>query len=619
MKKSLSVRKSSRRTFRARLEWLETRVMPTTYTVSSLADSGANTLRAAITSVNGDTSPDVIKFTVAGVIQLTSGPLPTITNTVDIDGTSAPGFVGKPVVEIDNNGFAGLNIDAPNSTLASLSIVNANGPGVTLTGFTSHLGSGGANDCTIVGNYIGVALDRSVAANTGVGLFINGPGGETIGGTTTLDRNVISGNGAGGIQMGTSGNGAGVGGKILGNFIGTDPTGQVAAPNRGNGITLFSGPEGVDFFGGTTVGGTDAGDGNTIAFNSRYGVDDEGEANTIRENSIFSNGVGGILPSVVGNQPAPVLTAAFQPTPTTIEVSGTLVVPHSTPPVPFDVPFVIEIFATPTGTPTGQGKNFIGSVNVLPNDLGVATFVFRSSFASSSGTSFTATATGDSSNSSTSAFSPAVALAGNANTVFVGNAYELLLGRAPDVGGGSYWVNGLNGGTMTPVSVVLGIEGSTEYIADQVDALYLHYLDRAADPQGQQYWVSFVQAGGTFEQVAEGMVTTQVYYAMHGGTDQGYITGLYADVLNRGASASELAGWEMALDSGASRASVAETFFTSQEYRTNLVQSDYRTFLLRAADPGGLAHWVNALNTGSTDQEVLAQLFGSPEGYDIWS
>ncbi|HVX12701.1 MAG TPA: DUF4214 domain-containing protein [Pirellulales bacterium] len=588
--------------------------MPTAYTVSNLDDSGAGSLRAAITSVNGDTTPDAINFSVAGVIKLTSAALPTITNTVDIYGTSAPGFANSPVVEIDNNGFAGLDIGAPNSTLASLSIVNANGPGVTLTGFTSHLGSGGANDCTVVGNYIGLALDGSIAANSGVGLFVDGTGGQTIGGTSPVDRNVISGNGAGGIQVGASGHGGGVGGTISGNFIGTDPTGTVAAPNQGNGITLFSGPEGVDFYGGTTVGGTDPGDGNTIAFNSQYGVDDEGESNTIRENSIFNNGSGGILPTTALNHPAPVLTAAIQPTPTTIEVSGAINV--ATSQFVENQSYVVEFFATPVGTPTGQGQNYIGSLTVVPNTAGVTTFVFRSTFASSSGNSITATVT---SPAATSAFSQAVALGGNANTVFVGNAYLLLVNRAPDPGGAAYWTDQLNNGASTPVGVVLGIEGSAEYIADEIDAMYLRYLQRAADPEGQQYWVSFVQAGGTFEQVAEGMVTTQVYYAMHGGTDQGYIAGLYMDVLNRSASASELAGWEMALDSGASRASVANAFLTSQEYRSNLVQADYMTFLLRAADPGGLAYWVNALGAGSTDQEVLAQLFGSAEGYDIWS
>jgi Domain of unknown function (DUF4214) len=42
-------------------------------------------------------------------------------------------------------------------------------------------------------------------------------------------------------------------------------------------------------------------------------------------------------------------------------------------------------------------------------------------------------------------------------------------------------------------------------------------------------------------------------------------------------------------------------------------------FLLRPADSAGLATWVNALKAGATDQQVLAQIFGSPEGYQVWS
>src|SRR5258708_29525646 len=107
MKNTVS-RWRSRTTFRPRLESLETRLTPATFTVSSLADSGAGSLRAAITSVNADTTADEIDFSVAGVIKLTSTALPAITNTVKIDGASAPGFTNAPLVEINNNGFAGL-------------------------------------------------------------------------------------------------------------------------------------------------------------------------------------------------------------------------------------------------------------------------------------------------------------------------------------------------------------------------------------------------------------------------------------------------------------------------------------------------------------------------------
>src|SRR4051794_2843028 len=129
MKKALSRR--SRRGYRPSLESLESRLTPTTYTVSSLADSGEGSLRTAITSANSDPpgSADEIEFSVAGVIKLTSEALPTLSpNIVNINGRTAPGFTNVPVVEIDNNGFAGLNLTGSQCSLASLSIVDANGP-----------------------------------------------------------------------------------------------------------------------------------------------------------------------------------------------------------------------------------------------------------------------------------------------------------------------------------------------------------------------------------------------------------------------------------------------------------------------------------------------------------
>lgn len=618
MKKSLLVRKPARPAFRPTLEALEKRLTPSAYTVSSLADSGPGSLRAAIDSVNGDTTADVIDFSVAGVIQLTSGPLPAITNTVNIDGTTAPGFAGAPVVEIDNNGFAGLTLSGFECRLASLSIVNANGPGVTLL---SSSGPGAGND-TVVGNYIGLALDGSIAANTGVGLLIDDSIGNTIGGPAAADRNVISGNGGGGIQVGTSGQ-SGLAANILGNFIGTDPTGHAAAANQGNGITSFTN---LNRFttGWTTIGGTDPGDGNTIAFNSQYGiVVDTGHGNIISGNSIFQNGAGGIRLQNGGNlnMPAPQLSYAVEsPGPTTgfdqVQVGGILNIPAGGSFSGNQITCTIQVFATLNDAPAGQGQIFLGSVQVNTNSAGFATFALRNaSVPAGSGTTFTATATAGVT-VGTSTFSNAIGTS-TANQAYVANIYQLLLGRVPDPSS-STWVDLLDHGA-SPTSVVLAVEASTEYLNDQVSAMYQLYLQRVPDAGGAQHWVSFLQAGGTLEQVAAGLTSSQEYFVLHGGTNQGFITGLYANVLNRSASTGEIATWETALDSGASRASVAVAFLASREYRTNLVQNDYATFLLRAADPGGIAFWINALNAGAKDQEVLAAIFGSPEGYQLWS
>ncbi len=203
------------------------------------------------------------------------------------------------------------------------------------------------------------------------------------------------------------------------------------------------------------------------------------------------------------------------------------------------------------------------------------------------------------------------------NQAYVANVYHLLLNRTPDPSS-SGWVNLLDNGA-SPASVVLEIEGSVEYLNDQVTAIYQHYLQRQPDSGGAQYWVSFLQTGGTFEGVAEGLTSSQEYFVLQGGTNQGFITGLYVDVLNREPSNAEIAGWETALENGASHLDVSVAFLTSQEYRTNLVEADYMTFLQRPADPGGLMTWVGALNEGINDQAVLASIFGSSEGYQLWS
>src|SRR5262249_7481163 len=158
--------------------------------------------------------------------------------------------------------------------------------------------------------------------------------------------------------------------------------------------------------------------------------------------------------------------------------------------------------------------------------------------------------------------------------LFVASVYGLLLNRYPD-SAGAFWANLMNNG-VSAAGVVLGIEGSTEYLNNQVNALYTKFLRRPADPIGAQAWTNFLLAGVTLEQVAALFTSSQEYYVLQGGTNQGFITGLYGYVLGRfGTSPGEIASWETLLDAGISRLAVAATFLTSQEYRTNLVQSDY--------------------------------------------
>jgi parallel beta-helix repeat protein len=201
-------------------------------TVSRLSDAGPGSLRAAITTVNTSLPgrPALIRFTVRGMITLSS-PLPLVSRNVTINGTTAPGYASAaPVVGINANGQAGLDF-APGSAgsrLLALAVDGASGAGVRL----------GASNITVDANYIGLSPSGAAAGNHGDGIFV-APGsfGNTIGenpsGKSGAVSNVISGNDGNGITLfGSSLN------TIQDNRIGTNPAGTSAVPNRLNGLAI---------------------------------------------------------------------------------------------------------------------------------------------------------------------------------------------------------------------------------------------------------------------------------------------------------------------------------------------------------------------------------------------
>jgi parallel beta-helix repeat protein len=221
----------------------------TTYVVSSLADSGTGSLRAAITSVNSAPSSQYlgISFSVTGVITLASD-LPAITNKVLIDGTTAPGYSAgntttAPLVAVNFNGAgSGFNFNSGSagSGIYGLSIIGSNSNGVTL-----NVGS-----LTLLSNYIGLNLSGTAAPNAANGIYMSTASTNNVVGSNPksisgLYSNVISGNTLHGIQLyGSAGN------QIQANAIGTNPAGTTAIGNGGNGIYI------THFAAENTIGGT---------------------------------------------------------------------------------------------------------------------------------------------------------------------------------------------------------------------------------------------------------------------------------------------------------------------------------------------------------------------------
>jgi uncharacterized protein GlcG (DUF336 family) len=200
--------------------------------------------------------------------------------------------------------------------------------------------------------------------------------------------------------------------------------------------------------------------------------------------------------------------------------------------------------------------------------------------------------------------------------LFINQAFRDLLRRDADPAalslyGGALGQSGLNRG-----GVALAIEASPEFRAAEVQGLYGVFLGRAADPAGVAAFNAVIDAGRPVEAFEAQLLGSPEYYRNRGGgTDDGFITALYADLLGRAADPGARTFLGQALARGIPRTQVAAAVLASDEYRQDLVQSFYGRFLGRAADAGGLAAYTAFLRQGGRDEYVISALVGSDEYY----
>lgn len=188
---------------------------------------------------------------------------------IDITGTHTLGnaSAGIAILSGDNNTIGGMLSGAGN-------IISGNkSDGLSIRGSNNLL----------QGNFVGTNVTGTVAlGNNRHGILLSGSS-NMIGGRIIGSRNVISGNSGNGVSIGGTGNH-----HMTGNYIGTDINGTISLGNGLNGVEISSSSSNI-------IGGLEAGESNTIAFNGSDGVSvGFGSGNNILSNSIFSNTGNGI-------------------------------------------------------------------------------------------------------------------------------------------------------------------------------------------------------------------------------------------------------------------------------------------------------------------------------------
>jgi parallel beta-helix repeat protein len=293
--------------------WLEL-AHGATFIVTNQTDIGLGTLRQAITNANASSGPSTINFQINGTPPFTITPssqLPALNNSIIIDGTTQPGYVSAPIIELNGvsagSGAVGLQLMGSNvvrglvinrftaqgillsgaynvvqnnyiglDTSGTLSRGNGSygiwvksygnliggtnaGNGNVLSGNDTGIYISSSSGNAIQGNLIGLtASGLNSVGNVNNGIVLDSSGGNIVGGTNSLARNIISGNGQSGIYLNSS---ATFGNAILGNYIGTSISGNTAIANSGDGITLLGAPANM------------IGSGNVISGNIQAGID----------------------------------------------------------------------------------------------------------------------------------------------------------------------------------------------------------------------------------------------------------------------------------------------------------------------------------------------------------
>ena len=212
---------------------------------------------------------------------------------------------------------------------------------------------------------------------------------------------------------------------------------------------------------------------------------------------------------------------------------------------------------------------------------------------------------------------PAAGATTSFNEAYVSQLYRDLLHREADPAGLHFFATQMSlRGTagMSPTQVALTIIHSQEYRTDVVEDFYQRLLGRAADQTGIAFWTSLQARGFTAEQVEEGVLSSDEYFTLHGSTNDGFLAGVYQDVLGRPPDPAGKATFDTILSGGISgRASVATAILSSLESDTREVEALYLQLLHRPADQQGLSVQANQLQSGVSNETLAVRFVTSTE------
>jgi hypothetical protein len=179
------------------------------------------------------------------------------------------------------------------------------------------------------------------------------------------------------------------------------------------------------------------------------------------------------------------------------------------------------------------------------------------------------------------------------NASFVQAAYADVLGRTASSSEISGWTAMLASGTPRD-AVASGFNNSDEYRLHMIDSAYQDVLKRSSDAGGRIAWLNGMRSGTLQPDDVHRIFlsTDEFYQKVGGGTDAGFITAVYRDVVGRAPLSNEVAYWTPIL-SRIGRQGTVDSFWFAAETINRQAGDLFTNFLGRSANPGDVTNWAN--------------------------
>ncbi|HYT88597.1 MAG TPA: choice-of-anchor E domain-containing protein [Gemmataceae bacterium] len=195
---------------------------------------------------------------------------------------------------------------------------------------------------------------------------------------------------------------------------------------------------------------------------------------------------------------------------------------------------------------------------------------------------------------------------------YVDALYRTLTGAPADNASLITWVSQLRGG-MPRAQVAQAVWNTAAHRNQEIQAMYLSYLHRAAGSVDFTYWNGVFAGGASETDVAVAILTSPEYAASHASNAQ-FVDGLFRDVLSRTPTAAELSAWTANVASSG-RAAVARQLLGSTEARGILLTAIYSNYLGRSVSSGDSQYWLGQMQAGMAPEQVAVNVLVSDEFY----